>query len=1471
MARRSLAYLPLERDDRSGDVWRDDGTARRLIAIPRFGTPVVSAAALEGPQERVVLRPEELAQAVTIDDVVRVRDQRLAVVSIDLDAVAALVSGRNFDHIEISIDAGSAGPTSLNAGPFTGALSSSVLNYAPSGDASPVWRPGATHRTSGTVTNCSSVSDCEAAGADILYIVAGQFHGSALPLMLGLHHSTYLGLNVAIANMADVGIEDAAGLHTFVQDVYETQSAEHFGDGHLGFVLLIGDAYADDNATVMVPTYDGYGGQELASDHYYACVAGDDDLEDVMLGRLSVGNVSEFLNVVNKLLNHSPMPSGEDWWKRSMLVAGLFYTIKDDYVELFDEYEDIIPDDHGVDRIYRHDFADDYVCAQAVVNAFNDGYLFINFAGDGWISEWYRTFRTTNIAGLSNGDRLPIALSMACMTGWFDNTTEQDLTGSYDCLAEQLVNASGKGAIACLAAPRNSDGGMFRTLTKRIYQAAFDEGCVFLGETFAVAKLLHLQDGGDVDYTRHFNLFGDPALIYRSDSAPTTLPDLTVRPHEIVWDPETVAAGEDLNVTVPVFNQSSQSAPGITVTLTGSCGGDVYDYSVTTAPVPGWGFANASFSVPNMAVGEHAITVELDPEGEVGELDEGNNSVARVVYAYPHPQGFPVDLGTDLHSPSIALGPDGPLIILFDEEARLWAVSSDGSIAWQTATSLDPLDFGLEIAAACGDLDGDGNDEIVCTRRMGLMAFDHHGGGLWNINTDDIIGCPVLADADADADLDIIVATKAFWGSGAGIRAYDENGGTIWTYDMSGSAPAASQLAAGDVDFDGRTDIVFADESGMLSAISTATVPPTRLWPPVAVGATAGSPLVLGDVDGDGALEVVVGGSTINCVNADTGSEEWSFALDSPVVSLALADIDEDARPDIFVGTESGMLHMTHGESVQWSVMLTGTPTSSAVVADLHAAPGLDIAVSTNAGYLHLVGAGGSEIMNPIPIPGGCGTPALVDLTGDGLTEFVVNSSDGKVHAFEFAALRGGDERATRSGDREWAGLGQGPTHAGLYAQPIAGTITADLLLSGRAVVTGDVVVNAGVTVLLAPGTKLLFADDGTAEFDVFGSFTAAGTASRPITIGADDGQREASSWQGLTFRTASVATLEHCMISGADVAMAAQSATVTLTDCALDDNTFGARLTDCSLDAYHTSFSRCDSLGLYVRSGSGTIRGCTIDGSGSGLMIRESATHAVDASSFTGSTLGSGVDIGKFATATFDSCTISENALHGVGISNAMPVFNDCTITGNAQSGAHCRKTAFPRFSRCTISGNRVGIHSDTGSTPNLGDDMYPATGYNSITGNQMAAIANYNGTDNPVFARRNWWGAAPPTGRVFLGYVLWQPYLSAPGGAVVSSVDDESIPVSFDLAPNVPNPFNPVTTLSFAVPAPGGDVEIAVYDIAGRRTALLASGHRDAGRYTVVWDGSDDGGRRVASGVYFARMVASDYVTMRKMILLK
>jgi len=78
------------------------------------------------------------------------------------------------------------------------------------------------------------------------------------------------------------------------------------------------------------------------------------------------------------------------------------------------------------------------------------------------------------------------------------------------------------------------------------------------------------------------------------------------------------------------------------------------------------------------------------------------------------------------------------------------------------------------------------------------------------------------------------------------------------------------------------------------------------------------------------------------------------------------------------------------------------------------------------------------------------------------------------------------------------------------------------------------------------------------------------------------------------------------------------------------------------------------------------------------------------------------------------------------------------------------------------------------------------------------------------------------------------------------------------FALGSNAPNPFHARTTLHFELPA-SRPVSLVVYDVTGRRVRELADGvPYPAGRNSVVWDGTDDGGRRVASGVYFYRLQA-------------
>jgi hypothetical protein len=102
----------------------------------------------------------------------------------------------------------------------------------------------------------------------------------------------------------------------------------------------------------------------------------------------------------------------------------------------------------------------------------------------------------------------------------------------------------------------------------------------------------------------------------------------------------------------------------------------------------------------------------------------------------------------------------------------------------------------------------------------------------------------------------------------------------------------------------------------------------------------------------------------------------------------------------------------------------------------------------------------------------------------------------------------------------------------------------------------------------------------------------------------------------------------------------------------------------------------------------------------------------------------------------------------------------------------------------------------------------------------------------------------------------------------------DRPTVPLQFRLAQNYPNPFNPSTTIEFEVPeTDAGFVLIAleVYNTMGQRIRTLAQGSYEAGRHRVVWDGSDSDGKRVASGVYYYRLVAPEYQSAKKMILFR
>ncbi|MCD4651305.1 MAG: T9SS type A sorting domain-containing protein [Candidatus Cloacimonetes bacterium] len=99
---------------------------------------------------------------------------------------------------------------------------------------------------------------------------------------------------------------------------------------------------------------------------------------------------------------------------------------------------------------------------------------------------------------------------------------------------------------------------------------------------------------------------------------------------------------------------------------------------------------------------------------------------------------------------------------------------------------------------------------------------------------------------------------------------------------------------------------------------------------------------------------------------------------------------------------------------------------------------------------------------------------------------------------------------------------------------------------------------------------------------------------------------------------------------------------------------------------------------------------------------------------------------------------------------------------------------------------------------------------------------------------------------------------------------VDDEDIKEFNNAITSYPNPFNPITELSFSI-RKSGIVSIDIYNIRGQKVKSLVNSHFGAGKYSVVWDGKDDSKTEVSGGIYFYRMKAGDAIKTGKMTLLK
>ncbi len=483
-------------------------------------------------------------------------------------------------------------PVNKELGIFRNMMHHAALNYELSGisastkmtngvQSNSLSKASTVNTVQGSVTRVTDLSTLVGANAipvDYLIITVPSLFNSSSLTTLANHRMSYNGYDVAIVEVNDIYLDskynaphDYEEIRNFIADVYNIGKASHTGDGHLGYICLVGDAYDDNNAEMLPAAYPSYyGSLEQAGDYYYACTGGDNDnLQDIMYGRLSVGNETELSTIVNKIINYEANTNGN--WNENysfMSFSPEFYSYADPAIT---NMTNLIPSTCNKYYAYRaidtsqpttvtavtapplgktfsynawyYDLPpfnpDDPtgLCYSQVLNDWlynqlNNGmHTFVYEGHGGWdalganegcgryIFKSNDCFppcacdHTNTIYARLTNTFDAFMIFNCCDAGHFDNGNPNFPNFTDDCLSEKLLeNVDSRGAIGVLASTRDSYPYAFGRVDEFILDAQYNSLSHIMSEAVMESKLSLGGTGDDLQFRRQYNLYGDPAL-----------------------------------------------------------------------------------------------------------------------------------------------------------------------------------------------------------------------------------------------------------------------------------------------------------------------------------------------------------------------------------------------------------------------------------------------------------------------------------------------------------------------------------------------------------------------------------------------------------------------------------------------------------------------------------------------------------------------------------------------------------------------------------------------------------------------------------------------------------------------------------------------------------------------------------------------------------------------------------------------
>jgi hypothetical protein len=239
----------------------------------------------------------------------------------------------------------------------------------------------------------------------------------------------------------------------------------------------------------------------------------------------------------------------------------------------------------------------------------------------------------------------------------------------------------------------------------------------------------------------------------------------------------------------------------------------------------------------------------------------------------------------------------------------------------------------------------------------------------------------------------------------------------------------------------------------------------------------------------------------------------------------------------------------------------------------------------------------------------------------------------------------------------------------------------------------------------------------------------------------------------------------------------------------------------------------------------------------------------------------------------TIENCAVKYYEQGGILLSDSDAEIIDCDLVANSNYGIYSQNYSFSSVRETVFDTLNIGVKAVSNGNANLG--IHPDTSNNAfyLCNQYFVYFSNWpNVSVDSLMAENCWWNGSPPKKEKFyvddirLRKIDYTPYLTNDPDPKLSV----QLPLRFSLRQNYPNPFNPNTIISFSLDRPA-KTTITIYNILGQKVITPFNDYLEPGIHSVTWDGRNDAGERVASGVYFYTIQSGERFDSRKMLVLR